>query len=69
MKSWFSVRGFFWIAVISAICYYGWPVIEAVLLLLPVPDPRDMKSKAGEYWKQFTDSIMGNSDKAPPAAY
>ena len=51
LKSWFSIRGFFWIAVISAICYYGWPVIEAVLLLLPVPDPRDMKAKGAEYMK------------------
>ena len=55
--------------MIGAICYYGWPVIEAVLLLLPVPDPRDMKAKGAEYMKSFTDSVMGNSDKAPPAAY
>lgn len=68
LKSWFSIRGFFWIAVIGAICYYGWPVIEAVLLLLPVPDPRDMKAKGAEYMKSFTEGVMG-SDKAPPAAY
>jgi len=33
----------------GALCYYGWPIIEAILLLLPVPDPSDMKDKAKEY--------------------
>jgi len=33
------------IAVIGALCYYGWPIIEAVLLLLPIPDPSEMKDK------------------------
>lgn len=21
--------------------YYGWPLIEAILLILPIPDPKD----------------------------
>ena len=37
------------LAVIGAICYYGWPIIEAVLVLLPIPDPSELKNKAKEY--------------------
>lgn len=46
LASFFTFRGFFMLAVIGALCYYGWPIIEAVLLLLPIPDPNEMKSKA-----------------------
>ena len=26
-------------------CYYGWPVIEAIIILLPIPDPKDIIAK------------------------
>lgn len=29
------------IAIIGAICYYGWSFIEAILILLPIPDPKE----------------------------
>lgn len=36
---------------IVACFYYGWPIIEAVILVLPIPDPKDsidkVKSMAG----------------------
>jgi hypothetical protein len=25
------------------VLYYGWPVIEAILILLPIPDPKVIK--------------------------
>lgn len=28
-----------------AILYFGWPMIEALLIALPIPDPKDMKDK------------------------
>ena len=43
IASWFTFRGIFMLGVMGALCYYGWPIIEAILLLLPVPDPADMK--------------------------
>ena len=46
VASFFTFRGFFMLVVLAALCYYGWPIIEAVLLLLPIPDPSDMKNKA-----------------------
>jgi hypothetical protein len=39
------------IAIMAACLYYGWPIIEAVILVLPIPDPKDqiekVKSVAG----------------------
>jgi hypothetical protein len=39
------------IAIVCACLYYGWPIIEAVILVLPIPDPKDqiekVKSVAG----------------------
>lgn len=34
------------LGVMGVLCYYGWPIIEAILLLLPIPDPSEMKDKA-----------------------
>jgi hypothetical protein len=40
-----------YLALIGACFYYGWPIIEAVILVLPIPDPKDqiekVKSAAG----------------------
>jgi hypothetical protein len=32
------------LCVMAAIVYYGWPIIEAILVILPIPDPKDIKS-------------------------
>lgn len=45
-RSIFSFKGIFTIAIFSAVCYFGWPIIEAILLLTPIPDPSDLKNKA-----------------------
>lgn len=68
-KSFFSFRSLFMIAVIGAICYYGWPVIEAVLLLLPIPDPNDMKEKAKEYGTKAMDMVKGAGAGPDSAGY
>lgn len=70
MKSWFTFRGMFMLACIGAICYYGWPLIEAVLLLLPVPDPSDMKQKAKEYGSKAIEMVKGKGgDSNEPVGY
>jgi len=43
----FTFKGIFLIIVLSAVCYLGWPIIEAILLLTPIPDPSDLKNQAG----------------------
>ena len=61
--SFFTFRSLFMFAVIGAICYYGWPVIEAVLLLLPIPDPNDLVGSAKEYGGKAWDSVKGMAGK------
>ena len=39
----FSVKGVFICAILGAVAYYGWPLIEAILIMLPLPDPTQMK--------------------------
>ena len=53
MASFFTLRNLVLMLVGGALTYYGWPVIEAVLLFLPIPDPRTMKEKAKEYCNMF----------------
>ena len=31
--------------LLGACLYYGWPIIEAVILVLPIPDPKDTVEK------------------------
>jgi hypothetical protein len=57
LASWFTFRGIFMLGVIGAICYYGWPVFEAVLLLLPIPDPSDIKDKAKSYGNKAMEMV------------
>jgi hypothetical protein len=32
-------------AIIAIMLYFGWPIIEAILIMLPIPDPKDIKEK------------------------
>lgn len=63
-------------ALIAACLYYGWPIIEAVILVLPIPDPKDsiekVKSFAGSATDFVKDSISGGPSAGragPRAAY
>lgn len=58
----FSFKGIFIIAVLSAVCYLGWPIIEAVLLLTPIPDPSDLKNKAGSLGSTVLNAVKGIPD-------
>ena len=35
--------------ILVAIFYYGWPIIEAVLLMLPIPDPKEQIEKVKSF--------------------
>ena len=59
----FSFRNILIIAAISAICYYGWPMIEAILLMLPIPDPSDAQEKINQFSNQAMSMVKGNSNK------
>jgi len=58
------------IAIVMAALYYGWPIIEAVILVLPIPDPKDqiekVKSVAGSA-ADFVQSTMSGGPAARPS--
>jgi len=33
------------VAIIALLLYFGWPVIEAIIIMLPLPDPKVVKEK------------------------
>lgn len=35
-----SLKSLATIAVVGAVLYYGWPIIEAIIIVLPIPDPK-----------------------------
>lgn len=70
----FSLKGIFLIIVGSVVCYLGWPIVEALLLLTPIPDPTNLKNKAGNFASSgfnFVKSIPGmlQGDAPDRAAY
>jgi hypothetical protein len=38
-----SFRGIVMCSVLAAVLYFGWPIIEAILIVLPIPDPAVVK--------------------------
>jgi hypothetical protein len=40
-----SFKTFFIFLITALALYYGWPIVEKVLLSLPIPDPKDVKEK------------------------
>jgi len=37
-----SLRSLATAAIACAVLYYGWPIIEAIILVLPIPDPKGL---------------------------
>ena len=40
-----SLKTFLSLIIMGAIFYFGWPVIEALLIVLPIPDPKEYTDK------------------------
>mmetsp|Transcript_29704 Transcript_29704/g.45285 ORF Transcript_29704/g.45285 Transcript_29704/m.45285 type:complete len:857 (-) Transcript_29704:59-2629(-) len=40
-----SSKTFLTLGLLGGILYYGWPIIEAIILILPIPDPKDQIEK------------------------
>ena len=40
-----SLKGFLVLAIVCMVLYFGWPIIEAIIILLPIPDPKDVADK------------------------
>jgi len=45
------------LAVVAAGLYYGWPIIEAIILVLPIPDPKDSIDRVKNAASTATDMV------------
>lgn len=57
LGSLFSFKGILFTGVLAALCYYGWPVIEAIIIVLPMPDPADLKEKSRNCLGKVSDKL------------
>lgn len=48
--------------VVAAILYYGWPLVEAIIVKLPIPDPKDMKEKFSGVIQSIKNRGKGSND-------
>jgi len=46
ISSLFNLKGMLIAAVVGAVLFYAWPIIEMIILVLPIPDPRSSLEKA-----------------------
>lgn len=45
----FSFKSVLYLTVIGLALYYGWPVLEALIILLPIPDPKDLLERGKSF--------------------
>jgi len=71
-----GILGMHWSTVVIGVvligaCYYGWAFIEAILILLPIPDPKGgidaVKGYFHQFAKCFKDLFQGVSEKPDEA--
>ena len=63
----FSLKNILIVCIAGLAIYFGWPVVEAIVIFLPLPDPKDVLEK----FKRFTSRAPAPSHKKSPngAAY
>jgi len=44
--------------IFAAVIYFGWPIIEAILITLPIPDPKRTSATFGK-WFTKAKSMLG----------
>jgi len=72
-----SVSGIVSMFILLAICYYGWPIIEGIIILLPLPDPKGLKQSSTSFITKFLAGLKsvpaifksGNPQSGAPAGY
>ena len=43
LKSLFGFKSLLMWAILGCVLYFGWPIIEAIIIVLPIPDPMGLK--------------------------
>lgn len=46
-----SLKSLVSLIIMGAIFYFGWPFIEALLIILPIPDPKEYTDKLAGLFK------------------
>lgn len=68
--AWFSsminLKSIFLFVVIVGAFYYGWPIIEAIILVLPIPDPKDTVESMKSYASAATGMVSGAVSSSGP---
>lgn len=59
-----SARNIIIACVIVVAIYYGWPLIEGVLIMLPLPDPSDIKEKLSNMLSKGKQAISKSKGKS-----
>jgi hypothetical protein len=54
-----SSNNLFYVLAIGALLYYGWPLIEAIYIVLPLPDPGRSLDKVKSLGRQATGMVTG----------
>ncbi len=67
--SFLSLHTLGYLIIIVAILYFGWPLIEAIVIALPIPDPKDLKDKLKSYFSKSTATSRGRSGAASKKDY
>ena len=62
---WFSLGNLLLAGCIGALLYYGWTYVEAVLILLPIPDPSSLVDSAKNVANQAKEKVVEMSGKQP----
>lgn len=65
-KTLFSWTGLFMTCICIGVLYYGWPVIEAILILLPIPDPKVVKESTASLFNKILEGARGLMGSARP---
>lgn len=50
------MRSFLYLLIMGGVVYFGWSYFEALLIVLPIPDPKDIKEKLAKLFGGSTDS-------------
>lgn len=54
-------------AILAAVVYYGWPIIQTMIVLSPIPDPSDLHHKAQNLAKKVKGYISGGGEGERPS--
>jgi len=68
-----NAKGLGIIVLVIVALYYGWPFVEAILLMLPIPDPREsidkVKNIAGGAAGMIGNVLPGSSGASAGPGY